>query len=191
MNQSTKQRVVGTVVLLAIAMIFLPIIFDGEGSYQRPLSSRIPQPPSLQVMPDPIPQRPVILADSVATVTANEKVVVETGPGSTVVEEVTVIEADSPAIATAPVLDEAGLPTGWSVRLGSFSNSNNARNLTRRLLTAGYRAYTREFSVNQNVLTAVFVGPQVEREKTEQLKQQLQDEFQLSGIVVRFEVDTL
>ncbi|MCG8414940.1 MAG: hypothetical protein MI746_12040, partial [Pseudomonadales bacterium] len=54
----------GTVVLLALALIFLPIIFDGQGSYQTPLSSRIPDPPQVAVLPEPVQTRPVIIADS-------------------------------------------------------------------------------------------------------------------------------
>jgi len=42
LNQGTKQRIVGTVVLLTLAFIFLPIVFDGQGSYEPAMTSRIP-----------------------------------------------------------------------------------------------------------------------------------------------------
>jgi DedD protein len=90
-----------------------------------------------------------------------------------------------------PTLDEMSLPEGWSVRLGIFSNATNAANLTRRLLDAGYRAYRREIPGAQGTVTGVFVGPQVERAAANLLKDQLQDEFQLAGLVVRFEVDSI
>ena len=64
MNQSTKRRIVGTVVLLALALIFLPIVFDGQGSYQTQLFSRVPTEPIIPVLPEPTQVRPVILADS-------------------------------------------------------------------------------------------------------------------------------
>jgi len=201
-KQGTKQRIVGTVVLLALALIFLPIVFDGEGSYQRTLSSRIPDPPIMRIMPDPIPERPLIQADIAATVTAQSAIPVTVpdsqvnlDPANTSSSSIVTTNlppgVELPATSTRPSLDDNGLPVGWSVRLGSFSNTNNARNLTQRLLADGYRAYSREISSTQGVLTAVFVGPQVERNKAEQLKQQLQTEFQLSGIVVKFEVDSI
>jgi DedD protein len=201
-KQGTKQRVVGTVVLLALALIFLPIVFDGEGSYQRTLSSRIPDPPVMRVMPDPIPERPVIQADVAATVVAqpgirNTDIDTQADLDATAASSTSVLATnlppgvELPTTVTRPSLDGNGLPVGWSVRLGSFSNTNNARNLTQRLLADGYRAYSREIRSAQGVLTAVFVGPQVERDKAEQLKQQLQTEFQLSGIVVKFEVDSI
>lgn len=201
MKQGTKQRVVGTVVLLALALIFLPIIFDGEGSYQRTLSSRIPDPPVMRVMPDPVPERPVIQADLTATNTPqsiDEDPRLDSQSNQDQLEiPAEPIETSQPQVAelttpsVSPSLDDSGLPVGWSVRLGSFSNSNNARNLTQRLLADGYRAYSREINSSQGVLTAVFVGPQVERDKADQLKQELQDEFELSGIVVKFEVDSI
>ena len=64
MQQDTKQRVVGTVVLLACCMIFLPIVFDGEGSYEPALTSRIPDPPQITILPEPKQTRPIIIADS-------------------------------------------------------------------------------------------------------------------------------
>jgi DedD protein len=154
-------------------------------------------------MPDPIPERPVIQADLAATVTAqtvDEDTSIDSLQNQDPAEIPSAsasIEPSQPQVAeltlpsSSPSLDNNGLPVGWSVRLGSFSDSSNARNLTQRLITDGYRAYSREITSSQGVLTAVYVGPQVERDKAEQLKQQLQDEFQLSGIVVKFEVDSI
>ena len=64
MNQGAKQRIVGTVVLLALALIFLPIIFDGQGSYEAPVTSRIPDTPIISIMPEPVQSRPVIVGDT-------------------------------------------------------------------------------------------------------------------------------
>ncbi len=135
MNQSTKQRVVGTFVLLALALIFLPLVVDGDGQYQPTIN-----------------------------------------PG---------------LVSAEPKLDELSLPEGWSVRLGVFSDSANAVSLTRRLLDAGYRAYSRDIPGAQGVATGVFVGPHVDRGEANLLKDRLQDEFQLAGLVVRFEVDSI
>ena len=198
MNQNTKQRVVGTIVLLALALIFLPIIFDGEGSYQRPVSSRIPDPPVISLLPEPVPQRVVLENDPPPTVVPEESVIDNSAvskPQVTQVDDVvsepeTATLADS-SVSDGPNLDESGLPEGWSVRLASFSAASNADALLNRLLAANYRAYSRPVQTDQGVMTAVYVGPQLEREKTEMLRRQLQQEFQLNGIIVRFEIERL
>lgn len=203
MNQSTRQRIVGTVVLLALALIFLPMIFDGEGSYQRPVTSRIPDPPIVSLLPEPVAQRVVIEApepnsrepalDVRADPVANQHAADST-PAAT---PETVVAIAAPVVAppdsseNGPALDEEGLPVGWSVRLGSFADGRNAEALLQRLLAARYKAYSREIRTDQGVMTAVYVGPQLERDKMEALRQELQKEFNLSGMVVRFEIEAL
>lgn len=252
MNQGTKQRIVGTVVLLALALIFLPIIFDGEGSYQAPLSSRIPEPPVITLLPETEPMRPVLaIADDAATViadaspdlapatTTTSATATTTEPGTTaaadiapaasetvvpaensipaaseiapgtaeqvadqVVEQVVAQQAVGNQIAGAsvavpevtreiPTLDANGLPQGWSVRLGSFAEERNANNLLQRLQDAGYRAYTRQSASNGTRMTGVYVGPWLEQDAVRQYQRQLQEEFHLSGLVVRYEVEPI
>lgn len=190
MKPETKQRIVGTVVLLALALIFLPIIFDGQGSYQSPVSSRIPEPPVISILPEPVQARPVIIADEQPDEVIEEPVPA-TEPQTEVADNVDLIESEPVFTREIPTLDSSGLPQGWSVRLGTFSDSANAENLISRLQTAGYRAYTRDIGDEQGALTAVFVGPWLEREKVDEYQQALQDEFSLTGMVVRYELQSL
>ena len=204
MNQGAKQRIVGTVVLLALALIFLPIIFDGEGSYQAPVSSRIPDTPIISILPEPTQSRPVIIGNV-------ETIEPEVAATVSLIEEVTeLVEEPSVVIATAesvrdveitesaPVfsrevmqLSDAGLPQGWVVRLGSFSDSENASNLVTRLQDAGYKAYSRVMRSSQEALTGVFVGPWLDRGQANEYQQKLQEEFSLAGLVVRYELESL
>ena len=204
MNQGAKQRIVGTVVLLALALIFLPIIFDGEGSYQAPVSSRIPDTPIISILPEPTQSRPVIIGNV-------ETIEPEVAATVSLIEEVTeLVEEPSVVIATAesvrdveitesaPVfsrevmqLSDAGLPQGWVVRLGSFSDSENASNLVTRLQDAGYKAYSRVMRSSQEALTGVFVGPWLDRGQVNEYQQKLQEEFNLAGLVVRYELERL
>jgi len=204
LNQGAKQRIVGTVVLLALALIFLPIIFDGEGSYQAPVSSRIPDTPVISILPEPIQSRPVIVGDvetvepDIATTVSLIEEAAEPAEEATVasvIEELTsdVEITESTAIFSreVPQLSAAGLPQGWVVRLGSFSNSENAANLVTRLQGAGYKAYTRDIRSAQGTLTAVYVGPWLDRGQVNEYQQKLQEEFSLAGLVVRYELESL
>ena len=204
MNQGAKQRIVGTAVLLALALIFLPIIFDGEGSYQAPVSSRIPEAPIISILPEPTQSRPIIVGN-VETIEPKAPETVS------LIEEVAeLVEEPSAAIATqetvndveitesgpifsreVPQLSDAGLPQGWVVRLGSFSDSENASNLVTRLQDAGYKAYSRVMRSSQEALTGVFVGPWLDRGQVNEYQQKLQEEFNLAGLVVRYELERL
>ena len=209
MQQNTKQRIVGTVVLLACCMVFLPIVFDGEGSYEPALTSRIPDPPQITILPEPKQTRPVIIADSdvpaVAPpvtdadqpVSADQASSTSAGNALTIAQGDTDVEpevsesvpADTDQEETLPQLGEDGLPSGWSVRLGLFSNADNAAVLLERLQKAGYKAYIREIESDEGLLRGVFVGPWLDRQQSAGYQSSLREEFQLAGIVVPYEME--
>ena len=189
-------------------MIFLPIVFDGEGSYE-PLTSRIPDPPQITILPKPKQTRPVIIADSDVPVVAPPETdadrpvsadqasstsagtALAIGQGETDVEPEASesVPARTGQEGTLPQLGEDGLPSGWSVRLGLFSNADNASVLLERLQKAGYRAYIREIESNEGQLRGVFVGPWLNRQLSAGYQSSLQEEFQLAGIVVPYEME--
>ncbi|MBL4582326.1 MAG: SPOR domain-containing protein [Gammaproteobacteria bacterium] len=204
LNQGVKQRIVGTVVLLALALIFLPIIFDGEGSYQAPVSSRIPETPIISILPEPIQSRPVIVGnvetiepEVVTTVSLIDEVIelVEAPVVASATEDplsdVGITESAAIFNREVPQLSDAGLPQGWVVRLGSFSDSENASKLVTRLQDAGYKAYSRAMRSDQGALTGVYVGPWLDRGQVNEYQQKLQAEFSLAGLVVRYELERL
>lgn len=211
MDQSRKQRVVGAIVLLIAAVVILPILFDGQGSYQLPLESRIPaaQPfpevprieavrpeivadsDQLSFQPDAEPVDTVVVATPAPSVEAPAIAQEPTEPSADAEPDSTTAAAAVLPVVPPPVLDSDGLPEGWSVRLASFSSAANAQALVERLLARGHRAYLRQITSSQGPLTAVFVGPGADRAAMLQLQRQLQDEFQLSGIVVRYEIEAL
>ena len=177
--------------VLALAIIFLPIIFDGEGSYQIQTSNRIPAQPLVPILPEPQQSRPVIISDADTTPTVAEiEPAIQTRIEAS--EEVAeVITPKSDFALDIPTLDENGLPQGWSVRLGSFSDTSNGENLLQRLQNAGYKAYTRNIGEGQEELLGVFVGPWLERALANEHLTQLRNQFQLVGMVVRYEVKQL
>lgn len=175
--------------LLALALIFLPIVFDGQGSYQAQLSSRVPAEPIIPILPEPTQLRPVIVADSLLEETEDseaESIADETGE-----DEAQVTISEPVFTQDIPQLSAIGLPEGWSVRLGSFAQEENANNLMERLRGAGYKTYTRNIDNTQGKLTSVFVGPWLNRDLVDQYKEELQEEFRLAGDIVRFEIEQL
>jgi DedD protein len=224
LNQNIRQRITGTIVLAITALILLPVIFDGQGSYQAPLQTDIPARPVQPEAARSMPQRPVITADTDAIrirpesteavpVAATTETAADTATATdtatdsaadTAAEQVAADTSQPPAVTqsaqpatpvvaqpVAPALDARGLPEAWSVRLGSFSNASNASNLVSNLQQAGHRAYSRQINSSQGVLTAVFVGPLVDRAAAQTLMESLRVDFQLNGLIVRYEIEEL
>ena len=194
MNQATKQRIVGTFVLLTLALIFLPIVFDGQGSYEPAMTSRIPDPPQVSILPEPVQSRPVIIAETEREV----ELAVPAGDETISTEDPDEVEAATESIAVTtsepvfsrevPKLDRAGLPQSWVVQLASFADVENARNLLARLQGAGYKAYIRSVVGDQGERSRVLVGPWVVRARADETQTQLQRQFQLAGMVVSYEM---
>ncbi len=206
-----KRRVIGSVVLFVLALIILPQLFDGEGSYQPQVDSRIPEKPIITLLPEPRQTRPVMLSDDRAT--NNSATIVE----QQVVEQADSADLDAPArvidltelvdsagntdiqqspIAVSeepsqPKLDADGLPEGWVVQVGSFADLGNASALVERLLSDGFKAYEQRSLRGSQELATVFVGPVLDRVEAQRLRDQLHSEQGHDGLVKKYQLEAL
>ena len=181
MVYNKKQRIVGTIVLMALVGVLFPVIFDGGDTFQAELESRIPPEPQFSLLPEPNPTRPVIIADADADTDAGAE------EGQSEISEndgqiISQSEEDEADLDLSPML------SGWSIRLGSFAEKQNATNLVERLHESEYKAYTREFNNSAGELVSVFVGPWIDKSIAEDYLSELEDKFRLAGDIVRYEV---
>ncbi|WP_409299489.1 SPOR domain-containing protein [Pseudomonas sp. KCJK8993] len=204
-----KQRMVGALVLVALAVIFLPMLFSREDEQRHvvveapaaPQSSALPQvqvEPVVVPEPQPLPQ---------GSVPADEPVVQQAAPTAPIAPSVpaapapVVVNKPAPAPKPAPVpapaqpvvsakpdtsqsrVDANGLSVSWSVQLASLSSRESAENLQKTLRSQGYNAYIRSAEGKNRV----FVGPLIERAEADRLRDLLGRQQNLKGFVVRFQ----
>ena len=179
MVYNKKQRIVGTIVLMALVGVLFPVIFDGGDTFQAELESRIPPEPQFSLLPEPNPTRPVIIADADTDAGAGEGQSEISENDGQIISQSEEDEAD---------LDLSPMLSGWSIRLGSFAEKQNAINLVERLHESEYKAYTREFNNSAGELVSVFVGPWIDKSIAEDYLSELEDQFRLAGDIVRYEV---
>ena len=177
MAYNKKQRIVGTIVLMALVGVLFPVIFDGADTFQAELESRIPPEPQFSLLPEPNPTRPVIIADTDVGAEEGQSEISE-NDGQIISQS----EEDEADLDLSPML------SGWSIRLGSFAEKQNATNLVERLHGSEYKAYTREFDNSAGELVSVFVGPWIDKSIAEDYLSELEDKFRLAGDIVRYEV---
>ena len=214
-SKGRKRRVVGTIVLLALALIILPQLFDGEGGYQPQVESRIPERPIITLLPQPQQSRPVMVGDvpsravvdnpTVAASASNASNSSEREPRiiefpqsnqlSTAESQAnTVAEAEIARDAEAdanPSLNAAGLPDGWVVQLGTFGDLGNASTLLRELLADDYRAYERKSQRGGREMSTILVGPVIDRAEADRLLTELAAKLNLTPLVKRYEREEL
>ncbi|MCU7645556.1 SPOR domain-containing protein [Pseudomonas piscis] len=204
-----KQRMVGALVLVALAVIFLPMLFSREDEQRHVVveAPAAPQPsalPQVQVEPVVVPEPQPLPQGSVP---ADEPVVQQAAPAAPIAPSVpatpapVVVNKPAPTPKPAPVpapaqpvvsakpdtsqsrVDANGLSVSWSVQLASLSSRESAENLQKTLRSQGYNAYIRSAEGKNRV----FVGPLIERAEADRLRDLLGRQQNLKGFVVRFQ----
>lgn len=186
MNQAMKQRLTGTLVLGCLALIFIPMLLDGEGIQPAATPAPIPPLPAFTDTDNVTPQRPGIIADDASRTTPRDEPDASSDSRD---EHPTAGEAGVADASEVPARLPSGLPESWAVRLGVFGDQANAEKLMKQLVDAGYKAYSRRMDGSETARTGIFVGPVLSRTEANRLIAELADRFELNGLVVRFEID--
>ncbi len=192
-----KQRLVGAIVLVALAVIFIPMFLGGGGQSGLtmlrtnipPDTVGIPQDASMGLAqlpegPAPMPPRAVPLAVEPA---ALEKPPAPPPAASPAGRPASSPVAGQAAAMPAPDKTPAGPdtpPKAWVVQLASFEREANARALRDRLLAKHHHAFVEPVQTSSGTIYRVRVGPEVRREAAERLRDALQRETRLKGLVV-------
>ena len=201
LDKGLKQRIVGALVLVALAVIFLPMLFSREDEMRQVTVSApaMPERPAMPevamdpvVVPEPVPEdevppvEPVPQSPSEPITALPSQPVAELKPQPQAQPQ----HIPAPAQAQAPAaqkpasgLDASNLPVSWSVQLASLSSRAGAEKLQQTLRSGGYNAYIRTF----DGMNRVFVGPVIERAEADRLRDQLNRQQNLKGFVVRFQ----
>ncbi|MBL6752651.1 MAG: SPOR domain-containing protein [Pseudomonadales bacterium] len=190
---------VGTIVLLALALIILPQLFDGEGSYQPQVQSRIPERPIITLLPEPQQVRPVMVGESQSPSANAEAENIELTESAVSNNASDPAEVNSAASVTnlstdtdsRPTLNAAGLPDGWVVQLGTFGDLDNASKLLTDLLAKGYKAYERRSLRDEREMSTILVGPVIVRAEAERLLAELATALDLKPLIKRYEREVL
>nr|WP_010133059.1 SPOR domain-containing protein [Microbulbifer agarilyticus] len=210
LNDGVKQRIVGALVLAALAVIFLPSLFDREGARYIDVTSQIPAPPDITpiTIAEPQPVEEVEPAPPVNEVFQPEYVE-QSGPApesvSSAPDDAAVPEPRQPAAAVANVepaepepapelqmpaeetqLDDQGLPEGWVVQVGAYKEVASADRIRNQLMDAGFRAYTRAVDTPKGRLVRVFVGPKLSRVDAQSDKQKLDKLLKTQTLILRY-----
>ncbi|MEE9254872.1 MAG: SPOR domain-containing protein [Pseudomonadales bacterium] len=181
MEERIKYRLTGTVVVLALAIIFLPMLFDGAGVPDIPFDVDLPPPPMSAVEPLPEPGSETWAFVDEANDLRDR---FERAPGLIGQPQHRATGLDEASSGA----DRQGVPLAWSVQLASFLRENNAVGLRDQLQQDGYNAYLVRIRDGEALRTQVAVGPRVSREEVEALQGELRERYELEGIIVRFHV---
>lgn len=206
MDDGLKQRLIGAIVLVAIAVLFVPSLFEKNSQRTVDLDTQIPQRPEVvtEILELPEPTRPENIrpAPEIGSIIDVEEVqglgrlIVDEGfegvgeaniPGSSAANEVQVEE--SQGVKSEPnksVLDDDGVPVSWSIQVASFKSKERALALIDKLQADGHQSYQREASGSDGPLYRVYVGPKINKQHILQAKVTIDKKYSTSAIVLEF-----
>lgn len=216
MTSALQNRLVGTIILVALVVIFVPDILDGKKQAQDDPFVNLPARPEMK----PVIQAKPAPDDSVRTKAVRDIEVVEALPIdepasemlSTTVAQANAAETKSDeepsaqtqqqtepqtdqtlkdntaAISVSDESQKVPESSGWVVQLGVFRHKKNVRELLDKLKKAGYRAFSRPIQTSSGELTKVFVGPNLRKQELLDAVPHLNELTNLQGRITPFTV---
>lgn len=197
MDVLLKQRLVGAIVLVALGVIFVPMILEGPNRTLVPEMEAFPEPedqvisPPLESFPAPdaVPAEP----DTSIVLTDPPPAEVPEGPAEPAKPLVEPEPEPEPQPEPAAAKSETKKKPAkieslgsWVVQMGSFSSEQNALRMRDRLRKSGYATQVEKANIDGKSRFRVRVGPFLERADAERNRKQIQDKLTLKGRVLSY-----
>jgi DedD protein len=208
MDDGLKQRIVGALVLLALLVIFLPVLFDRNRVEPVDQASQIPpavSPPPAPINPPVVPnvaeadmapppaqmllpnETEAEKSDEVAAQIAKieaaksdaDKTAPKTGPKLTKTERLK-------PVVEAPELNKKGAAQAWVLQAASYKSATQAKKMRDDLAAKGFNAYVRELNTAKGPVARVFVGPKFDKAAVLEQKKRIDDLFKLNVLVLPY-----
>lgn len=198
MDQILKQRLVGAIVLVSLAVLFIPVILEGPENDWLTRNQAIPQAPAIDF---PLHRQPVGEPSTIPAVvekmaipesrnepknTSSELPVVtprlsEVPPAASLPEKKT---EKSVELARPPTPVEKSYPAGsWGIQVGSFGDKTNAAGLRDKLQSSKYSSFLESSGSASETVFKVIVGPYGSRKAAEKARDEITDREGLKGFL--------
>lgn len=193
-EERLKERLVGAVVLTAVAVIFVPMVFEGRSESDQAPMARSQAGFTSSILPADHPSRTVEVVEvkpAVGPISAHDGPSQDLAPDrGSQVRGPNQNTGRSPKLPEAETLsDRASVdanPAGWVVQLASFSREVNAKTLRAKLVARGFGAFIEKTTTTGSSMYRVRVGPTSGRQQAQDLRAALQQAVSLQGVVVRY-----
>jgi DedD protein len=184
MDRALKERIIGAAVLVAVAVLVVPVFLDGPPTEEEIISQSVALPGQSEQKTqtvvldrnrtEPVPAANGSQADNAQArpAPARQSEPEPRQPVAKTAEDPPAAPASDPEPAQTAEADTSS--TGmWAVQLGSFGNQENADRLVAELRKRGFGAFRSRLTTESGELHRVRVGPQENRDSAEDIASQL------------------
>jgi len=198
-DQNTKQRLVGVIVVFGFAVIFLPMILDGSGVRKNTLEVVIPPQPvvkfnpkfeqkiielhaKVEKLPDLEPQ--FVDENSSDRVNNVERKAVETSqkdPGAKKIQPPS-SQKTQPEVEVALVGGDT-----WVLQVGSFKDQKKALSQRDELRKSNIAAvFVEKFNVDKEPVYRVRLGPFLNRDQSKIALNKIKAKHDIDGLIMKY-----
>jgi DedD protein len=196
-----RQRLVGTLVLVALGIVFWPLIFvtpePREPIVLQPMSQRpaidqtpIPEPESYESavapkLPEP-PKNPSTVQEAADIQTQTDA----EGSALAALPDSDSVAAPQPRVAPPaedPLVDEQGLAIFYVLQVATVGSASRANELVEGLQARGYKAFSTRYVRVDDELFRVQIGPNAERASLMRIKPEVDAVLKVDSQILRYE----
>ena len=204
MSTPFQNRLVGTIIVAAVVIIFLPDVLDGEKKSHQADFEAIPQVESFsgELTDKPFPKErltrqqaaPIIDEDAMDDVIVNPAPIAKTQEDKVTAkakatEKVVKAKVTPQKKYSSKLPEKAIANEAWVIHLGSFKNKDNVEHLVKKLKTKGYIVFTKPIKTKQGTLTKVMIGPELIKSAMVKKLPKLKQLTNIQGKVASFELN--
>lgn len=198
-NFNPRHRIVGAIILIAAAVIFVPLLLDERTPPAEPKAVS-------EIAPHPTPSEgeTKVVVSSVPTETAGKITAAPSAPAADAPPATASPAAESApgkpktppataektkALSAGPARAASSKPAdkpakGWVVQVGTFANPDNAERLRERLKRHGHAAAAENVTLEGSKAVRLRVGPFHDKPAAVKAQAQIRKEIGINGVVL-------
>jgi DedD protein len=180
LDEQLKRRLTGAIVLVLLAVLFIPSILDGPGGGTTTTEIELPLPSQSG---SDVEQRRFTLPTDAGSADPQQVADGDPSDGVTVDQPIGRDTTSEPVVDTAGTTHDAVIEA-WAVQVGSFASRDNADRLVSQLVASGFSAFITQIEEGGRPLYRVRVGPEQDRRRAEVLAERLAGEVDVAPKVV-------
>ena len=176
LEERLKQRLLGGAVLVALIVIFVPMLIDEPVDSRVVADHRIPEKPVALEKPMPEILPPTLPSGPAERESMPEPPPMPDPPSQPV----------KPAVTQPSPPPERSSPTAWMIQVASLTVKDNAQKLVADLKKADMPAQLESVKVDGKTHYRVRVGPEVDFKTAERMADKIKKDFKLAPKVLRY-----
>lgn len=190
-----KQRFVGFVVLVAIAVIFWPIVFvtpENVDDFELPVFEMPPKPVvAVSERREPVLNK--VDQSVLPKVQEREAPIIQPIDIASAAPDLALVDADEEPERQLSALeradfDDQGLPVSWELQVATFSTAERAEEIALELRNKGHKAYVSAVTIDGTKLFRVRIGPKMQKQRLLDLQPDIDAYYGVESSIIRFGV---